>query len=227
MSPRRIVFSSLLAGAVALAAAAQQPQPAVSAPDSHFAREAAVGGMAEVELGRLAADKATNPRVKEFGQRMVNDHSKANDELKQAASQQGIDLPAEVDVKNRATREKLSKLSGAAFDRAYMDDMVQDHVKDVAAFETEARRPGADSAVKAFAVKTLPTLREHLQMARDIQREVASGKSASAETPGTTTAPATGSTGENRMPASATRYPLAAAAGLVLLASAAILARRR
>jgi putative membrane protein len=143
---------------------------------SGFAKKAAVGGMAEVELGRLATQKASSDKVKQFGQRMVLDHSKANDELKRVASTAGIDLPAEIDGKTRATIEKLSKLSGAQFDKAYMADMVQDHEKDVAEFAKAAKHP--DSPVGSFAEKTLPTLRDHLKMARDVEKEVA-GRTAS------------------------------------------------
>ena len=97
-----------------------------------FAMKAADGGMAEVELGKLAAQKGSNDRVKQFGQKMVDDHSKANDDLKQAASQAGIELPADTSAKHKQLVQKLSGLSGAAFDKAYMDAMVKDHVEDVA-----------------------------------------------------------------------------------------------
>jgi putative membrane protein len=141
-----------------------------------FARKAAVGGMLEVELGRLATEKSSNDRVKEFGQRMVNDHSKANSELKLSAGAQGVELPARIDAKQKASIDRLSKLSGAAFDKAYIRDMVADHEKDVAEFEKAAAHPG-DSPIKNFAGKTLPTLRQHLKMAREVDREL-SGKTA-------------------------------------------------
>jgi putative membrane protein len=136
-----------------------------------FAMKAADGGMAEVELGRLASQKASNDRVKQFGQKMVDDHSKANNDLKQAASQEGIELPADVSAKHKQKMEKLSALSGAAFDKAYMDEMVRDHVEDVKEFEKASKAPG-DSPVKKFAASTLPTLKDHLQMARDLDNEV-------------------------------------------------------
>jgi len=136
-----------------------------------FAMKAADGGMAEVELGRLASQKASNDRVKQFGQKMVDDHSKANNDLKQAASQEGIELPADVSARHKQKMEKLSALSGAAFDKAYMDEMVRDHVEDVKEFEKASKAPG-DSPVKKFAASTLPTLKDHLQMARDLDNEV-------------------------------------------------------
>ena len=139
--------------------------------DSHFVMEAAKGGLAEVEKGRLAADKASSADVKQFGQRMVDDHSKANDELKSVASQKGITLPTELDAKDKAMVDKLSKLSGDAFDKAYMTDMVKDHKTDVADFKKEANH-GKDADVKSFASKTLPTLEEHLRMAEDIHSKM-------------------------------------------------------
>lgn len=136
-----------------------------------FATKAAQGGMAEVELGRLATQKASNDRVKQFGQKMVDDHSKANNDLKQAASQESIELPADTDAKHKHAMQKLSGLSGAAFDKAYMAEMVKDHVEDVKEFEKASKAPG-DSPVKTFAANTLPTLKDHLQMARDLNNEV-------------------------------------------------------
>lgn len=135
--------------------------------DRKFVMEAAMGGMAEVELGRLAAERGSSDAVKQFGQRMVDDHSRANSELTQIASGKGITLPTGLDAKHQALMTKMSALSGAAFDRAYAKEMVKDHNKDVAEFQREATR-GADPDVKAFAQKTLPTLQEHLQMARSL-----------------------------------------------------------
>ena len=146
--------------------------------DTKFVLNAAKGGLAEVEMGRLAAGKASSAQVKEFGQRMVTDHSKANDELKQIASQKGITLPKAVDAAEEKKMDSMSKLSGEAFDRAYMADMVADHKKDVAEFKKEASS-GKDSDVKSFASKTLPTLQDHLKMAQHVHSKVA-GKSAGA-----------------------------------------------
>jgi len=133
--------------------------------DIEFVLDAAKGGMAEVELGKLAAERAQNAEVKKFAERMVNDHSKAGDELKSIAQSKGIRLPEQIEAKDRALITRLSKLNGAAFDRAYMQAMVSDHVKDVNAFKKEANA-GRDQQVKSFASNTLPTLEEHLQHAR-------------------------------------------------------------
>jgi putative membrane protein len=132
--------------------------------DQHFVMEAAKGGLAEVELGRLAADKASSDDVKKFGQRMVDDHGKANDELKSLAETKNITLPTALDSKDKEKMDRLSKLSGDAFDRAYMQEMVKDHKKDVNEFRTESKS-GKDPDIKSWAAKTLPTLEEHLKMA--------------------------------------------------------------
>src|ERR1700730_4840983 len=123
----------------------QKPARAVS--DATFAKKTAQGGMAEVKLGRLAQEKGTSNSVKKFGQRMVEDHTKAGDELKRAAAQENITLPDDVSAKDKATYNSLSKLSGAAFDRAYARDMVKDHEEDVADFNKEATG-GKDEAIK-------------------------------------------------------------------------------
>jgi putative membrane protein len=144
----------------------------ISGSDSKFVTEAAQGGMAEVELGRLAAEKASSADVKKFGQRMVDDHTKAGDQLKQVAAQKNITLPTGVGSKNQAEINKLSKLGGADFDHAYMRLMVQDHRKDVAEFRKEANS-GKDADVKNFASNTLPTLEDHLKNAESVAAEEA------------------------------------------------------
>jgi putative membrane protein len=162
-----------MAAATAFAAQGGQASKARSSgsADVDFIMDAAKGGMAEVELGQLAADKAASDDVKKFGQRMVSDHTKANDELKSLAQSKSITLPTEVDAKDKATHDRLAKLSGAAFDRAYMQHMLADHRKDVNEFKKESTS-GKDSDVKAWASKTLPTLEEHLKMAQDTNKAV-------------------------------------------------------
>jgi len=149
----------------------------LSAADQKFVKNAAEGGMAEVQLGQLAQTKAQDPKVKEFGQRMVDDHTKANDRLKSLASQKGVTLPTDVSSKDKAEADKLSKLSGAEFDKAYIRYMVQDHTKDVSEFQKESQS-AKDSDVKSFASSTLPTLQDHLKQAKEINQS--SGPSASA-----------------------------------------------
>jgi putative membrane protein len=135
--------------------------------DQKFIMEAAMGGMAEVELGRLAAERGSSDGVKQFGQRMVDDHSRANSELMQLTTARGVNVPASLDTKHQALMTRMSQLSGAAFDRAYAKEMVKDHQKDVSLFQKQATR-GADGDLRAFAAKTLPTLQEHLRMAREL-----------------------------------------------------------
>jgi|SRR5579863_1547309 putative membrane protein len=132
--------------------------------DSDFAKAAAEGGMAEVKFGQLAEDKANNKDVKDLGQRMVTDHTQADDDLKAAVAKENISVPTEMDSKDQATYSRLSQLSGAAFDRAYARDMVRDHKTDIAMFRREANE-GKDPAIKSFAAKTLPTLESHLKEA--------------------------------------------------------------
>lgn len=156
---------------VSTAMLAQESANRLSNPDSTFANKAAQGGMAEVQLGQLATQKASNPDVKAFGQRMVDDHSKANDEFKGIVSRKGVTLPSGLDAKDQATYDRLSKLEGAAFDRAYMADMVKDHRADITEFEKEANG-GSDADIKGFASKTLPTLKHHLEMAESAQAKV-------------------------------------------------------
>lgn len=141
--------------------------------DEGFAREAAIGGMTEVELGRLAVQKSASEKVKEFGQRMIDDHSKAGDNLKSVAAKSNITLPSELDAKHRAMVDRFSKMSGPEFDREYARDMLADHEADVAAFEKEAGS-GSNSDLKSFASSTLPTLREHLRMAKENENAIRS-----------------------------------------------------
>ena len=137
-----------------------------------FLRQAAEGGLAEVQLGELAQQKAESPEVKQFAERMVTDHTKANDQLKQVATKEGITVPEKLSAKDEATKARLEKLSGAQFDRAYMAAMVKDHTTDVTEFRAQAKT-AKDSAVKNFASETLPTLEDHLKEAKSVHRQVA------------------------------------------------------
>ena len=139
--------------------------------DSQFVTKAAQGGLAEVQLGQLAKDKGSSQAVKDFGDRMVTDHSQANNDLKSIASSKGITVPDAMDTKDKATYDRLSKLSGAQFDRAYMNTMVKDHQTDVTEFRKESQS-AKDPDIKSFASKTLPTLESHLEMARTTDRQL-------------------------------------------------------
>lgn len=143
----------------------------VSKADEEFVKKAAQGGMAEVKLGELAEQKAANESVKKFAQRMVQDHTKANDELKDAAQKANVALPTDLDAKDEAKYQSLSQLSGEAFDKAYAKEMVKDHQEDVSEFKKESSS-GQKLAIKTFAAQTLPTLQEHLKQARQIEQSV-------------------------------------------------------
>ena len=142
-----------------------------SAAGSNFWNEAAAGGMAEVELGKLASTKSQNASVKQFAQMMVTDHTKGNDELKSLAMKKNVVLPTAPDAAHQAVKHKLEGMSGADFDRAYVEAMVKDHEATVQLFESQAQG-GADADAKAFATKTLPTLQKHLDMIKDIQSKM-------------------------------------------------------
>jgi putative membrane protein len=137
--------------------------------DKKFVKESALGGLAEVEMGKLATQKASSDAVKQFGQRMVDDHSKANEQLKQAAAKSNIEVPASLDSKHQSRVDKLAKLSGPEFDKAYLKDQVKDHENDVDKFKDEAQN-GSDPNVKQFAMATLPTLQEHLSAVKDLKK---------------------------------------------------------
>lgn len=163
MKPR-----SLAIGAALITISAAQVMAQTSPADRTFATKAAAGGLAEVSLGQLAIQNAGSPAVRQFGQQMVTDHTKANEELQQIAKQQDLTLPAKPEAADSATEERLRASKGNAFDVAYMRDMVQDHQKDVADFKQEATT-GKDTALKAFAQKYLPVLQHHLEMAEAVK----------------------------------------------------------
>lgn len=132
-----------------------------------FVKEAAIGGLMEVELGRYAEQNAASPRVSNFGSMMVRDHNKANEELKSIASQKNIEVPSTMDEKHMSMVNELKQKKGAEFDREYMREMVDDHEKDVDEFRKQSEN-GKDPEIKAFAARTVPVLQTHLDSARSI-----------------------------------------------------------
>lgn len=140
----------------------------VEGNSADFMKKAAEGGMAEVKMGEIAASKAQMPELKAFGQKMVTDHSKANDDLKAVAAKKNATLPTAVSDEQKEGIDKLSKLSGADFDKEYVKMMVDDHEKDVADFQKQADS-GSDADIKAFAARTLPVLKSHLEIIKTIQ----------------------------------------------------------
>lgn len=159
---RRLTASLVLAASLIIPPGLARAD--VAQADKDFMTEAAQGGMAEVKMGELARTKAQSDKVKNFGDRMVTDHTKANDELKALAAQKGVTLPTDLGTEEQQTYDKLSQLSGPDFDKAYMDAMVKDHDKDVAAFEKQSKN-AKDKDLKSFVQKTLPVLKDHKKMA--------------------------------------------------------------
>ena len=139
--------------------------------DKEFVSKAGMAGMAEVQMGNLALQKASSADAKAFAQRMVTDHSKAAEELSQLATAKGVALPTELESEHKSALDHLSSLSGNAFDKAYMDHMVQDHEKAVADFQN-ASTTALDADLKGWAAKTLPTLQQHLQLAQTVKGKV-------------------------------------------------------
>jgi len=146
--------------------------------DQTFVKKAAEGGLAEVDLGNVAKQNGSNDAVKQFGDRMVTDHGKANDELKSLAQQKNWTLPTEPKAADKSKKDRLSKMNGADFDKAYMRDMVMDHQKDVKEFQ-KCASSCSDPDLKAWAAKTLPTLQDHLKMAQDDAKQVGAMSGAS------------------------------------------------
>ncbi|WP_426329801.1 DUF4142 domain-containing protein [Pedobacter sp. R-06] len=140
---------------------------AVDEADAKFTTQAAVGGMAEVELGKMALEKSSNPQVKEFATMMVKDHGMANTELMAIAKQKNITLPSTVDDEHKKKMDDLSKKSGADFDKAYVDAMVSGHKSTLKLMEDELR-DAKDADLKAFATKTAPIVQSHLVMINKI-----------------------------------------------------------
>jgi putative membrane protein len=147
-------------------------QMRLPAPDQQFMLEAARAGIAEVELGRLAAQRAASDAVRSFAQRMVTDHGAANEELARLARSKGVALPSEMGPAHRATLDRLAGMSGPAFDQAYMGDMMKAHQQTSALFTRETRE-GQDAEVRAWAMKRLPGIQEHLRLAYDTHSRVA------------------------------------------------------
>ncbi len=136
-----------------------------------FTADAATGGMMEVELGKIAEQNAQSKSVKDFGEMMVEDHTKVNDNLKNIASQKNIDLPASVTDNQRKDIDKLSKKTGSNFDKAYVDMMVEDHKKDIDAFK-KAEGNISDNDIKNFIINTLPILQKHLDSIQAIKSKM-------------------------------------------------------
>jgi putative membrane protein len=139
-----------------------------SSTDATFIKKAANGGMTEVELGKIAGEKAKKDDVKSFAERMVKDHGKANDDLKSVASKMNVEVPDKVNAKHQAVIDRFSKMSGDSFDAAYVKAMVKDHKKTVADFES-AQSEVKNEDLKKFITDTLPVLKEHYEMVQKLE----------------------------------------------------------
>jgi putative membrane protein len=145
---------------------AGQPSPL----DRMFVTKAMQGSMAEVQLGQLTLQKSNNDQVKQFAQRMIDDHTKLNDQMKPVAQQLGVAVPEQVSKKDRNTMAKLQALSGPAYDQAYIKDMVKDHKQDLSEFQAEASS-GQDQTVKDAAAQGSKVIAQHLQMAQQMAKD--------------------------------------------------------
>jgi putative membrane protein len=160
---KSILFLALASAPLAVLAAEAEDTP--PAPEV-FVKNAALDGMAEVELGKIALSKSQNPEVRRFAQRMVTDHGKANQELATIAKSKGLETPASLDAEHRTMIANIEREDGAAFDKAYCEHMNMDHTKAIALFTSAEKSSDADLAL--FAKKTLPTLEEHKKMAEKL-----------------------------------------------------------
>lgn len=132
-----------------------------------FVTQATQSSLAEIQLSQLALQKGASNQTKSYAQQMITDHTQANNQMKQVAAQKKYTVPTSLDPQHQTAKANLSKLSGQAFDTAYMQQMEQDHVKAVSLFQQEANE-GQDATLKSWAAKTLPKLQNHEQMAKDM-----------------------------------------------------------
>jgi putative membrane protein len=142
-----------------------------SNPDQQFINDAAKGNRAEIELAKIVVSKAKSPDVKKFAQMMVDDHTKALNELKQVAQKENITLPDGIPEDAQSLKTKLDSENGKQLEKDYMDGMVQDHQKDVQEFQ-DAKDKLQDPNVKKWADKTLPVLQKHLKRAQQVDEKV-------------------------------------------------------
>ena len=163
------VLAAAALGTVAASAAPNDARTAnqLTKEDRDFFEDAAQGGLFEVKLGQVVVKQGASEDVKQFAQRMIDDHSRANQELSRLAAKKQMPMPTAIETRDQALYDKLAKLEGAKFDDAYMDAMRKDHDQVVADFRKQAS-DGQDPDLQKFAQKTLPTLEEHDRMARDL-----------------------------------------------------------
>jgi putative membrane protein len=153
---------------------AEKKPDAKALTDQQFVMKVSAADLAEINLGRVAARQASDSAVKQFAQRLVDDHTKASADLLRIANKRSLPAAQTMDAQHRQLQDKLLTLKGADFDRAYLNQMVDDHKKAIALFET-ASKTAKDADLKAFVSKALPHLREHLKMAQDLAAKLKGG----------------------------------------------------
>lgn len=169
------VATMFLIAALSTASTVALGADAISAAD--FAKKAGAAGAAEVEMGKLGAEKATDAQVKAFAQKMVTDHTKANKELLAAAKAKGLEVPSEPGLIHKGMKEKFEHQSADQdFNHDFMEQMVRDHKSAVELFQTAANDTTLDPDLRALAKKTLPTLEQHLADAQKLEAKLASAK---------------------------------------------------
>lgn len=158
-----------VSGELLFAADAKEGEARATVSDTAFMKKAANGGMTEVSLGKLAGEKGESKEVKDFGEKMVTDHTKIGDNLKEVAGKLGVTLPEKIDATHQKKIDEMEKKSGAAFDKAYVNAMVTAHEKDIAAFE-EAGKETKNEDLKKFIDDSVPTMKEHLEMIKNFSQ---------------------------------------------------------
>jgi putative membrane protein len=149
---------------------AMQQSGQSSQMDKAFVQKAMQGGLAEVQLGQIALQKSNNEQVKQFAQRMVDDHGKLNEQMKPIAQQLGVSVPQQPSKKDSKNIAKMQALSGTDFDQAYIKDMVKDHKQDLSEFQTEASN-AQDPNVKSAATEGSKVIAQHLQMIQQLAKD--------------------------------------------------------
>lgn len=167
MSLRSLIYIGFASALISM------PTHAASSAKS-FVEKVSEGNAAEMALGELALKKASNPEVKSFAQHIIDDHQKSQEELKQVAQNKGLETSDKIGTKQKATQEKLQRMSGVSFDKAYIDAMVKEHQNDVKEFKKQAQSSD-DPEIKNWAAQTVPKLEQHLQMAESLQSQLKGG----------------------------------------------------
>jgi len=166
----RLFAAAALLFGLAVARADDKKSPDKPFNDAEFVKMAASGGMLEVDLGKLASTKATSADVRKFGERMVKDHGAANEDLRKAAKTANIPVPDKLIDEHQKVLDRFKDYKGTNFDKDYMNQMLKDHEEDVAEF-TRATKEAKNPAIKDFATRTLPTIKEHLDLAKKLHKD--------------------------------------------------------